>query len=165
MTTKIFELVVSANPERVWEFHSSAEALNVLTPPDRQMRLVSTDLTVRDGAIHEFRVKIGLFWSTWIAELSDVRPPAGFRDTARKAPFKNWTHHHQFLEHPNGTLIRDTVSYELPFGIVGRIADRLFISQDIDRLFAFRQQATACLLDGKAEATQDLRARTAVSQG
>jgi len=165
MPSKVIELIVSANPEAVWTFHSSAEALNVLTPPDRKMRMISTDLTVREGAIHEFKVKVGPFWTTWIAELSEVHPPIGFRDTARKSPFKKWSHHHQFLEHPSGTLIRDTVSYELPFGILGRLVNWLFVSRDIDRLFAFRHQATACLLDGEAEVPRSLLDGAAVSPG
>lgn len=165
MPTKIFELVVTANPEKVWAFHSSAEALNVLTPEDRQMRMISTDLAVREGAIHEFKVKVGPVWTTWIAEISEVQPPFGFRDLALKSPLKKWSHHHQFLEHPNGTLIRDTVSYELPFGVLGRLVNRLFVSRDIDRLFAFRQQATACLLDGEAEASRGLLDGADVSSG
>ncbi len=148
MLTKRYESVLKADVGAVWSFHSSAEALNALTPGSRKMRFISSDLAVREGAVHEFRVKVGPLWVTWKAQLSAVDPPHGFVDSALKSPFKTWIHKHEFISHPAGTLIRDTIEYDVPFGILGALANRLFISKDIDRLFAFRHKATVMLLDG-----------------
>lgn len=140
MPIKQFEIMVGARQEAVWNFHASAESLTLLTPPSRKMRWISTDLSVRDRAVHEFQVKIGPIWSTWRAVICEVDPPNGFVDVAVKSPFKSWKHRRQFISHPDGTLIRDCVDYTPPFKILGRLADRLFLSADIDRLFKFRHQ-------------------------
>ena len=149
MPTKQFETLIAADLQAVWNFHSSARALDELTPPGRKMRWVSKDLTVREGAVHEFQVKLGPFWVTWKAELSGVVPPHAFVDTALESPFKSWTHRHEFIARPNGTVVRDTVRYVPPFGIVGALANWLFLSKDIDRLFAYRHRATSTALEEK----------------
>jgi len=40
-----------------------------------------------------------------------------------------------------GTLIRDVVEYEVGFGPLGTLADRLFVRRQLRRTFAWRQQA------------------------
>lgn len=142
MSIKRYESELNAAVKEVWNFHSSAKSLNDLTPPGRKLRWIGNDLAVCEGAVHEFQVKVGPFWVTWRAALSEIDPPHGFVDTAIKSPFKSWTHKHEFIPHPGGTLLRDTIQYVLPFGILGVLADKLFISKDIDRLFAFRHRAT-----------------------
>src|SRR5690349_7285343 len=116
MPTKVYETLVDASVESVWEFHSTAEALTVLTPPSRKLRLTSKELAVTEGAEHCFQVKVGPFWMKWIALLSGVNRPHIFCDSAIKSPFRTWSHRHEFLPHARGTLIRDTVEYSLPFG-------------------------------------------------
>lgn len=142
IVTKRFETLVPVAVEDLWRFHESAEALRVLTPPSRQVRLPEQDLAVREGALHELRLKIGPCWVPWSARISNVRPPYGFTDTAVRSPFARWIHEHEFLPSEGGTLLRDTVTYALPFGPIGRIVDALFVSRDIDSVFAFRHRAT-----------------------
>ena len=141
MTIKLFESIIEADRDAVWQFHSSAEALTALTPPHKRIRWISHDLSVREGAIHEFQVKVGPAWLTWKAELFDVNPPVGFGDRAIKSPFKSWTHRREFLEQGSSTLVRDHIAYELPFGFLGALVDKVFMSGDIDRMFKFRHQA------------------------
>lgn len=142
MPKKVYETLVDASVESVWEFHSTAEALNVLTPPSRKLRLVSHDLAVTEGAEHRFQVKVGPLWLTWVALLSEVNRPRFFCDTAVKSPFRKWSHRHEFLPHAKGTLIRDTVEYSLPMGRLGDWIAGGFVSRDIDALFAYRHRAT-----------------------
>lgn len=146
MPRKVFELFVAAEIQAVWDFHSSVKALEALTPPDRKLQLISKDLRVAEGAHHVLRVKVGPFWRTWDALISEVDPPRGFRDTAVRCPFKSWTHHHEFISQGGGTLVRDTVEYELPFGPLGQISAG-FVAKDIDRLFAYRHEATKRALE------------------
>lgn len=147
MATKTFECFLKADIDSVWNFHSSAEALTVLTPPSKKMQWVSKDLSVKEGVVHEFRVKVGPIWVAWKARLTMVNPPREFTDTAEKSPFKSWKHRHQFLERQDGTLLRDTVEYALPFGKLGGLVDKFMISREIDRLFEFRHAATRHALE------------------
>lgn len=148
MYTKVFELRVDASPEKVWEFHSSAQALSKLTPPNKRVKLLSRDLSVFDGAIHEMRIMLfGFIPSTWRARIDQVTPPYGFTDQAEKSPFAFWRHRHDFIPDGDGTIIRDIVVYEMPFGKLGKAVHKLLLSKDIERLFAFRHQATKKALE------------------
>ncbi|MFQ3588155.1 MAG: SRPBCC family protein [Fimbriimonadaceae bacterium] len=142
MVTKTFETWIDAPVEDLWAFHSSAEALVVLTPPGRKVELVGEDLAVRNGAEHRIRVRVGPFPVEWRARISEVEPPRKFVDTAEKSPFAYWRHVHEFLADGDRTLLRDTVTYIPPMGLIGWVANALFISRDIDRMFAHRHRVT-----------------------
>ena len=48
-----------------------------------------------------------------------------------------------FEDHPEGTLVRDRVSYEIPLGPLGELARLLFVRRDLDRIFDHRRLAVA----------------------
>jgi ligand-binding SRPBCC domain-containing protein len=49
-----------------------------------------------------------------------------------------WHHQHTFVADPAGTRMLDNVSYKLPFGPIGRLAHRLIVRRDLERIFDFR---------------------------
>jgi ligand-binding SRPBCC domain-containing protein len=53
--------------------------------------------------------------------------------------YARWIHTMKFEEHgPNQTLVTDIVEYEIPFGILGRIADDFFIRHDLKNILEHR---------------------------
>jgi ligand-binding SRPBCC domain-containing protein len=142
IVTRVFESKIDCPVESLWEFHSSAEALKILTPPGRKIEVLSEDLEVREGALHVLRVRQFGIPLVWKARISEVDPPMGFTDTAERSPFKSWRHRHEFISAEGGSILRDTVTYEAPFGPFGDLARVLFIDRDIKRLFAYRHDAT-----------------------
>lgn len=152
---KVFETKVNASPEEVWKFHSSAKSLEILTPRNRRARLVSSQMAVEDDALHVMQIRLfGIIPVVWKARISQVTPPYGFTDDAEKSPFKFWRHRHDFIPDGDGTLIRDRITYAVPFGILGKLVNKVYISKDIDGLFAYRHEATKKAL---AQAGRDTR--------
>jgi ligand-binding SRPBCC domain-containing protein len=152
-----YESVLRCSPEAVWAFHASPAALERLTPPERNLESAASEggtgdagLPLVDGALHILRFRLGPFRMEWRARISEVDPPNGFTDTAEKSPFSSWRHRHGFLPHEGGCLLVDEIEYELPFGVLGRIAGPL-VRRDIDRLFAFRHRETRKYVDGPGE--------------
>lgn len=143
-----FESWIDAPIERVWEFHSSAEALRVLTPPNSRIEVLSDDVRVEEGALHEIRFRFAGFAIEWHARISNVRPPHRFVDTAEKGPFAYWEHVHEFVELEGRTLVRDSLDYRLPLGPLGVLADALFVRRELERTFAYRHEATKRALEG-----------------
>ena len=43
--------------------------------------------------------------------------------------FRSMEHHHYFEQSGNGTTMRDVFSFQSPLGILGRIADFLFLTR------------------------------------
>lgn len=139
---RVFEFEVPVPIEDVWTFHSSAEALRVLTPPGTRVELVGpTDVV--SGALHTLVLHRGFLGLVWKARISEVEPPHGFRDTAEKSPFRSWTHRHDFLSLGSGrTMVRDTVEYEPPGWALGPLLDRVLFGPMVVRMFAHRRSAT-----------------------
>ncbi len=142
-----YETLLRTTVDRLWEFHASAAALKVLTPPDRHVEVVGDDLQVRDGALHILRVRQFGIPMEWRARISEVDPPNGFTDTAEKSPFPYWKHRHQFLPHPEGALLRDDIEYRPPGGPLSPIIDRLLVGPQLDEMFRYRHEATRKALE------------------
>jgi len=66
-----------------------------------------------------------------------------------KGPFRAWEHTHDFEERPDGTRIRDTVLYRMPYGPLGAIAHRALVARDLERVFDYRRDAVERLLGGR----------------
>jgi ligand-binding SRPBCC domain-containing protein len=138
----VFESVVPCTVEELWAFHDSLEALKLLTPPTKQVEIIGDTTELRNGAVHKIRAKQFGVWLEWHAKISQVEPPSQFVDTAIRSPFKFWEHRHEFLPHAHGTLLKDTVRYEMPFGILGRLVDSMAVRRDLERMFEHRHRVT-----------------------
>lgn len=119
-----------ASADRLREFHASAEALKLLSPPPATVRLLS-DGTVRDGALHVIETRfLGLKVGRWEARISDVGP-TGFTDTMEKGPMRSWRHVHRFLPDEGGSVLEDEVTFAPGF-----------VAPLVRLLFAFRHRTT-----------------------
>jgi ligand-binding SRPBCC domain-containing protein len=52
--------------------------------------------------------------------------------------FRSFKHIHEFLFVENGTLMRDTLVWETPFGILGKLIDKLFLKRHLTELVSTR---------------------------
>lgn len=71
--------------------------------------------------------------------ITDVEPHHYFADELIKGAFKHFKHEHFFETLENGqTFMRDLFYYESPLGILGKLADRLFLASYMTRLLEQR---------------------------
>ncbi|WP_042348987.1 SRPBCC family protein [Bacillus massiliigorillae] len=63
------------------------------------------------------------------AKIIAMEKPYMFTDVMVKGVFRSFTHIHEFIESGTGTIMIDTFSYKSPFGILGKIADTLFLEK------------------------------------
>jgi ligand-binding SRPBCC domain-containing protein len=62
-----------------------------------------------------------------------------FRDVQIRGPYALWEHTHSFEpDGRGGTIMRDHVVYRLPLGPLGRLAQRLLVRRDLERIFDYR---------------------------
>jgi len=66
--------------------------------------------------------------------------PKHFQDIMISGAFKRMVHDHEFAEHPTGTLMRDRFEFTSPLGILGKIADWLFLTSYMRRFIARRNE-------------------------
>lgn len=89
---------------------------------------------------------IPMRWKTVISQVKDYK---SFTDFQKKGPYKYWNHFHEFIPNENGVLMKDTVDYELPMGILGTIAHRLFVKEKLRSIFDFRYRVLNDLFNDK----------------
>lgn len=70
------------------------------------------------------------------SEIIEMVKPYKFTDAMVQGVFRSFTHTHEFIERGTETIMKDTFSYSLPFGIPGKIANRLFLKSYMTRFIA-----------------------------
>lgn len=84
----------------------------------------------------------------------DIDRPRRFCDRQISGPFGDFLHEHVFEEHPQGTLMRDTITFRSPLGLLGRMVDRLFMREYMRRIIAERNAVLTQELEGHGAAAR-----------
>jgi len=153
MPTLTFTADFAAPLEHVWELYDNLDTLIAVTPPTTKVRIENPPAKITAGSrftlvVSQPPIYVPLKWETVIV---DHEPPRRFVDEqGRFGPFAHWHHEHRFdplsVELGGGTRLTDIVTYVPPFGILGKIADALFIRRQLVEMFAFRHKKTRELL-------------------
>lgn len=135
------EQVLNISLEEAWEFFSAPENLQKITPPHMGFKITSAiDKKAYAGQIIAYKVGIlpGIK-QNWVTEITQVKTNSFFIDEQRFGPYKMWHHEHWFYEQPNGkTVMKDKISYKIPFGILGHLAQQVFIKKQLTHIFNHR---------------------------
>lgn len=68
-------------------------------------------------------------------------------DEMTEGNFKSFKHIHEFLPNDGGTLMRDTLIWVSPFGIIGRIVDKFLIERQLRLLVSGRNARLKALAE------------------
>lgn len=135
-------VVIETTLQKAWNFISQPENLNLITPDDLSFQIMSkVPDEMYDGLLIEYKVTIPIIGAQkWLTEIKHVRPLHSFVDEQRVGPYKLWYHFHKIEEVEGGVLFTDEVTYEPPFGPLGKIANAVFIGKTLDRIFNYRTE-------------------------
>jgi len=135
---------IPSNVSEVWDFISSPANLKRITPDHMGFDIITPELPEKmyPGMIIAYKVSpfLGLKM-TWVTEITHIREKAYFVDEQRVGPYSIWHHEHQIKSIDGGVLMTDIVSYKPPFGILGSIANELFIRKQLKAIFDYREKA------------------------
>lgn len=140
------QLVERELPE-VFEFFSRARNLEALTPPWLSFSVLTPEpIEMRAGTLIDYRLRLHGVPLRWRTLIETWEPGERFVDRQLRGPYELWHHTHTFEAAAGGTMVRDRIRYAIPLGRAGRLADRLFVARDLERVFEFRRQAVLRLL-------------------
>jgi len=77
----------------------------------------------------------------WMTEITHIKEKEYFVDEQRFGPYALWHHQHHFKEIKGGVLMTDQLNYAVPYGFIGRIANRLLVEKKVKEIFEFRRNA------------------------
>jgi ligand-binding SRPBCC domain-containing protein len=142
--------------KRVFAFFADPANLPPLMPRWQRARVVKADLSAEFAEkgsliVISFRpvplLPLRMQWEAYIAEFAwgDF-----FCDEQRKGPFRYFRHCHRVADAERdgvlGSVVTDAVEYELPFGLLGDVANSLGMKRQIAALFAYRHKMLPKLL-------------------
>lgn len=140
-----YEQFLPVGIEEAWDFFSSPHNLKKITPPHMGFE-ITNDIgsgKMYAGMIITYIVKpilrIPIRWCTIITHVEEGKY---FIDEQRFGPYALWHHQHRFEPVDGGVMMYDTVSYALPLGPLGRLANALFVRKEVKGIFAYRQKVT-----------------------
>lgn len=134
--------------EKVWEFYTDIEHLNLVTPKDVKLNVLdSTGKRFIQGTQFWIQGRILLFPIKWHSIIISITPYE-YIDEMLTGPFKRWVHIHRFHYDVelNQTQVVDEVGFELPCGMLGKLLERLAI-YELKKVFKYRKKITVEILE------------------
>jgi len=162
---------VNASLDRTFRFFADPQNLSKISPPWSGARLLEARLVLPPpnpygpgnrevvpnlaGAGSE--IVVSFFWfpylpirASWTARIVEFEWNRYFRDIQIRGPFRLFDHNHSFEQSDRnerpGTLVRDTISYDVGLAAAGRLLNASVIRMQLAAMFRYRQRATAQLL-------------------
>ncbi len=140
-----------------WEFFSSPMNLARITPPEmaftvtskkEQLKTMYAGMLITYKVSPMFNIKL-----SWMTEITHVEEEKYFIDQQRFGPYQFWHHQHHFREIEGGTAMDDILTYGLPFGFIGNIANSLYVAEKVKSIFEFRRAKVIALFGDYTTAT------------
>jgi hypothetical protein len=127
--------------EDVFEFFSNPDNLSVITPPKLGFKILTpTPIKMSIGRLIDYKIYLMGIPIHWRTLITDFDPPHTFIDQQIKGPYTIWHHTHTFQNVDGGVEIKDRVVYSIPFSILGRILNFLWIRKDLENIFNYRKK-------------------------
>ena len=144
---------IAAPVEDVFAFHLDTRNAASISPRGTRITDVTGRFPVEPGGLVTMRMRQSTFPVNveWRVRIAEVEPNRRVVDVAERSPFREWRHEHLFQAlGPGRTLMTDRVTYRLPLGALGRLADRLVVRRQLTHAFAERHRRTRELLEARA---------------
>ena len=127
----VFDLSRSIDLHKISTQHTNEEAI-----AGKTSGLIELNETVTWRAKH-----FGVY-QTLTSKITEFNSPDIFVDEMVEGAFKRFRHEHKFVKGKSEgeTILLDVFDYESPFGVFGKLADRLFLKSYMTDLLTKRNQ-------------------------
>ena len=149
---------------RVFAFFADPHNLPRIMPPGQGAKIIKLNLVPprlpqgaalrgverMAGAGTEFTFKFRVIpyvpvHERWTALITEFVYLDHFSDTQKLGPFKSWRHTHTFeakmVDGVDGTTVGDEVEYEVGFGVVGTMLEKVIFHRVMNGVFEYRKKA------------------------
>jgi ligand-binding SRPBCC domain-containing protein len=126
---RVFDLARSIDLHRKSMAHTEEEAIAGTTSG-----LIGPDETVTWKAKHLYKTRI------LKSKIIVMNRPLSFTDEMVDGDFSSLKHEHHFKTVDNGTLLIDLFYFETPYGSLGKLANRLFLTNYLKKLLELRNK-------------------------
>ena len=124
MSVLIVETEINAAPEICFDSIRAASRESYFAAAGKQ----KSDDEIALNQIVVFENNFLFFKQKLIVKVTEIDKPRRFTDEMITGNFQSFKHLHEFAPRGDGTLLTDTFSWISPFGAIGKIADKLVLS-------------------------------------
>jgi ligand-binding SRPBCC domain-containing protein len=151
MPTITIETRIAAPIEAVFDLardagaHAASSAFTgerVVAPGRTEGLLELGDLLTFEGRHLGVRQRITV-------RITEMDPPRRYVDVGVRTALRALHHVHEFVEDGGVTVMRDVVTWRSPFGVLGRIADTLFVTRHMRWFVTEKQRRLKAILEGR----------------
>ncbi|MEO6542315.1 MAG: SRPBCC family protein [Ferruginibacter sp.] len=130
---------IAAPVERVFDLSRSINLHQISTAETNEKAiggvmsgLINKNETVTWQAKHLFKTR------QFTSRITEMQSPDLFIDEMIMGDFKSFHHEHHFKAAENGTIMIDLVNFVTPYGLMGKIAESLFLRFYIEKFLTKR---------------------------
>lgn len=132
---------INADKKTVFDLSRSVDLHKLSTiQTDEQAIAGKTSGLIDLGESVTWRAKHFGIYQNLTSKITEFDAPNFFVDEMMKGAFKSFKHEHHFTEIKGGTVMKDIFVYTSPFGILGKLADTLFLKKYMTDLLIERNR-------------------------
>jgi ligand-binding SRPBCC domain-containing protein len=139
MALLIIETEINAPPEICFDLVRDI-SLHIQTTKENDEKAVArkTQGKIALGETVTFEEKHFGIRRRLTVKVTEFEKPRIFTDEMIEGVFESFKHKHEFLPEGNATLMRDTLSWEMPFGVFGKIVSAILLKNHLRKLVTRR---------------------------
>ena len=132
---------IEANKEIVFDLSRSIDLHKISTEQTSETAIAGkTSGLIGLNESVTWRAKHFGIYQNLTSKITEFDRSKYFADEMVTGAFKKFKHEHHFTELNAGTLMTDFFDYESPFGILGKLADKLFLEKYMTNLLTERNR-------------------------
>tara|TARA_B100000401_G_scaffold48993_1_gene28733 strand:+ start:136 stop:606 length:471 start_codon:yes stop_codon:yes gene_type:complete len=143
-----FKQVINSSLDDVFSFFSNPENLSKITPEKLGFNILTpTPIKMKEGQLIDYSIKLLGKKIRWRTMITEYIPKVKFVDQQLKGPYSMWHHTHEFRDVDGKVEMTDEIYYVMPFGLLGRLVNFLFVSRDLNNIFKHRVEIINKIFD------------------
>ena len=143
-----FSSVIPIKKDDLFDFLSDYRKRPRIMPQDIQLELGSVPVDLKTGAVYDFKItRFGMSYAFTI-EIEACEPNNKIVEKANASFFTEWVNTIIFEDHSDGsTLLTTIIDYKMPLGVLGTLADDLFVKSDLTRILQYSHAKVKSFFD------------------
>lgn len=133
-----YSSVIPTPRNDLFDFLSDYRKRPRIMPPDIQLELTSLPIDLKKGASYDFKITRFNLGYSFTLHIESCEPYKSIVEKTQTDFFEEWVNTIIFEEHgENSTLLTSIIDYKMPYGVLGTLADDLFVKSDFMRILAY----------------------------
>jgi|ERR1051326_478637 ligand-binding SRPBCC domain-containing protein len=130
--------VIKARADQLFEFFLDPNNLGKISPPSLEIIEIRATTPLTKGSQFSLKARKGRMRIDWDGRVIELERPRLMVDEQTRGPFRRFVHIHRFRDIGDHTMLIDEVEYETRSGLLGKLANVLFIRRQMREMFEHR---------------------------